>query len=132
DHLGKIGALGEREMRLLHLHGPATLAPPASRCHRRRRHSVRPAYARPARVEAELFEAELEHVEQAPAAAREVAGLEEGLLLDGVEVEMLRQKVDEGLVVDATLDEARLLSGPAGAPEGAPDELRGSRPHVPA
>src|SRR5262249_24845554 len=36
NDLGKIESLRERERRLLHLHGPATLAPPASRCHPRR------------------------------------------------------------------------------------------------
>src|SRR5262249_20726797 len=104
---------------------PRQALPPAAG-----RRSVRSAQALPARIDPQLLEPELEHVEQAAAAPGEVAGLEQGLFLQRVEVEMLCQAVDAGLVVDAGLDQARLLPRAPGAPEIAQHDFADRRPQI--
>src|SRR5262245_12655684 len=57
-------------------------------------------------METQFFELELEYVDQAPGAIGERRGLEHGLLGERREIEVLRQEVDERLVVDTAAHES--------------------------
>src|SRR4029453_7787712 len=73
---------------------------------------VRPAHRLSPELETQLLQAELEDVDQAAPPLAQAAGLEKGLLLERVEVEVLGQEVDEGLVVDAALDQIAVGTRP--------------------
>ena len=89
--------------------------------------SVGPTDRLPLGVETQLFEPELQDVGQAARPLAQAAGLEQRLLLDHVEVEMLGQEVDEGLVVDAALGQRRVGLGPTRALQVAQRPGRRSR-----
>src|SRR5262249_24001497 len=77
---------------------------------------------RPTRVEPQLLQAKLEDVEEAARALAEARRLEQRLLRELVQVEVLREEVDERLVVDAALVQIALRVRPTRALEIAQHE----------